>query len=765
MNAPVSTCPRCSAVLRRRGTRSYCPRCLVRTALSATPPSSSPASGRNEPDLEEIAALFPGYEIVRLLGAGGMGLVYEARQIKLDRLVALKLLPADDGSLNPAFAERFTREARSLARLNHPDFVQIHDQGQVPGWFFIVMELVDGPDLACVLKRDGPLAPARAIRLFSRLCESLAEAHRLGIVHRDLKPANLLFDRKGHLKVADFGLAKLVDHPDDTFTLTNEEAALGTPFYMAPEQRSGSPRVDQRADIYALGVVFYEMLTGALPAGNFKPPSQLVAVGHAVDRVVLKALASDPADRFQSLSDMSRALDRAARPVRRIVAAVLVIAVLLLAGATVFLLNRPGTNPPQEGITASADSSDPTGPPEMDWSRVVTLASPHPEEQGYFGQYGDVAGDLYAVSAPGAGEFGPEVEQSGRVHLYRMRPQGAFNHLASLQAPAPHPRDRFGYPLDLSEDGKTLAVSAQAEDDSGSVIYLYDSGDEEVRAWKLRQTLTFGESFGGQDSQVRMVMSGEWMAVSSPEAPPAEAVRLYRRVNGWWKPHAVLTVDEDLNADSHFGFLCKFYDDELYVNAYRAGRGLQHRSGALFVFAKGEADTWRQVQKLTHSERPMFSYFGLDWTFPSPNCLAVGSFGDSGGGALGSGAVVLFTRDDPGGRWKHLHKFRSPDPYAGRAGFGQQLVGDGDGLLMVLSSEGSRQDGGLRSLAHLFEITPERDPPLRLVRRLRPDAEEKWLGRPLMSENHLVIAAPNVSVDGREAVGRVYVVPKEAVVK
>jgi serine/threonine protein kinase len=259
--------------------------------------SYSPGPLPGPPGLEVLARHFPHLEILELLGQSGMGVVYKARQPKLDRLVALKILPPETGR-DPAFAERFAREARALAKLTHPRIVGIYDFGQSDGLFYLLMEYVDGVNLRSLL-RQGRLKPEEALRIVPQICEALQDAHEEGVVHRDIKPENILLDRKGRVKIADFGLAKLLGPKTSDSVLTGSRQVMGTPHYMAPEQMEKPLQVDHRADIYSLGVVFYEMLTGELPLGRFDPPSRKVAVDGWLDGVILRALEKEPERRYQ----------------------------------------------------------------------------------------------------------------------------------------------------------------------------------------------------------------------------------------------------------------------------------------------------------------------------------------------------------------------------------------------------------------------------------------------------------------------------------
>lgn len=261
------------------------------------------------PDPEEVEMLVEGLEVIQLLGAGGMGAVYLARQPELDRLVAIKLL-APDRSADPVFQERFLREARTLARLNHPHIVSLYDVGRAGANWYIVMEYVDGINLRSLIEHQR-LSPSESLRLIPQICDAMQFAHTHGVVHRDIKPENVLVDQNGQVKIADFGLAKLMgDKFADCVTLTDLGLRMGTIGYMAPEQSLQTSEVDHRADIYSLGIIFYEMLTGKRPALNYAPPSKLTSVDARVDKIVSKCLREDPDERFQNAEEVKLAIER-----------------------------------------------------------------------------------------------------------------------------------------------------------------------------------------------------------------------------------------------------------------------------------------------------------------------------------------------------------------------------------------------------------------------------------------------------------------------
>lgn len=261
-------------------------------------------------DLAEFLCACPDLELAGCLGRGGMGVVYRARQVRLDRHVAVKLMNPQLGQ-DPEFAERFEREARAMARLQHPGIVAVHDFGEAAGVYYIVMELVDGPNLRQLMHEA--IAPDEASDIVGQLCDALAYAHLQGVVHRDIKPENVLIDRQGRVRVADFGLAKLQRERADGFA-TRTRRVLGTVQYMAPEQLRDPGSVDHRSDIFAIGVVFYEMLTGQLPVGRFELPSELARSGSALDDIVVRALEANRERRFQAASEIRAALSELQAP-------------------------------------------------------------------------------------------------------------------------------------------------------------------------------------------------------------------------------------------------------------------------------------------------------------------------------------------------------------------------------------------------------------------------------------------------------------------
>ncbi|MEO6331270.1 MAG: serine/threonine-protein kinase [Gemmatimonadaceae bacterium] len=267
------------------------------------------------------------YRIEREIGAGGMATVYLAQDLKHERAVALKVLrPELAATLGP---DRFPREIRIVAQLSHPHILPLHDSGEANGFLYYVMPFVDGETLRARLDRDGELGVHDAVRLLAQIVDALSYAHKHGVVHRDIKPENVMLTGR-HALVADFGISKAVSQSATSGNqMTTVGIALGTPTYMSPEQAMGEPDVDHRADIYAIGAVAYEMLTGRPPFVG--PTAQMILAAHvteqprpvterraavsaALNQIIMKCLAKNAADRWQTADELLPLLEQAATP-------------------------------------------------------------------------------------------------------------------------------------------------------------------------------------------------------------------------------------------------------------------------------------------------------------------------------------------------------------------------------------------------------------------------------------------------------------------
>lgn len=293
----IQTCHRCQTILTDQLVDGLCPHCLMGKMFDPYSMDDNGEVHHREPmSIDEVAQKLTSYEILSYLGRGGMGMVYKARQKTLDRIVAIKLL-ANEKQGEQGFSARFAKEAKMLAQMSHANIVTIHDFGEIDHLCYLVMEFVDGVNLRDLL-REGKLAPELALSIISPLCDALEYAHEKGIIHRDIKPENLLLDKFGRVKIADFGIASLAGRSKER---------SGTPPYMAPELESGV--VDRRSDIYALGVVFYELLTGERPENGVLQSSRAQHMDEKMHELVTRAMKNEPDDRYQTALEFKKHLE------------------------------------------------------------------------------------------------------------------------------------------------------------------------------------------------------------------------------------------------------------------------------------------------------------------------------------------------------------------------------------------------------------------------------------------------------------------------
>jgi len=255
------------------------------------------------PDPEHLADLFPGYQIIRLIACGGMGAVYEAVQLSLDRSVAIKILPQEFAA-DESFCTAFETEAKAMARLNHPNLVSVYDFGQAGGMLYIIMEYV--PGFSVFNAADGqPILQQEVAPLITAICRGLAHAHENGIIHRDIKPANILLDHNNEPKIGDFGLARPLEKQ-----VQEGEEIFGTPGYTAPEVVDHPQSIDHRADIFSIGVLLHELLTGILPDADPRPASAICHCDPRFDAIIRKATNPNPGERYHSAADIAAEIEK-----------------------------------------------------------------------------------------------------------------------------------------------------------------------------------------------------------------------------------------------------------------------------------------------------------------------------------------------------------------------------------------------------------------------------------------------------------------------
>jgi eukaryotic-like serine/threonine-protein kinase len=427
-----------------------------------------------------IDTLFDGrYRIVRRLGAGGMANVYLAEDQELGRRVAIKILN-DRHANDDQFVERFRREAKNAASLSHPNIVSIYDRGEAEGTYYIAMEHLDGRTLKELIVARGPAPPKIAIEYVRQILAALSFAHRKGIVHRDIKPHNVLVDSEGRVKVTDFGIARA-----GASQMTDAGSIVGTAQYLSPEQARGDA-VDQRSDLYSLGVVLYELLTGTVPftgdspveiamkhlSAPVEPPSKRRAdIPRELDLVVTRALAKDPGERFQTAEEMEAELARIADgggvSPRTAEAATAIISGAAAAAATA--ITRPGTTARRPGApyppTPTDDRYAYEEPPSRRpiWPWLLTLLLLVLAGGGAIYAYDQIQ-DRFSANEPVAV---PLVEGQRRLIAEdRIREQG-------LQ-----PRTRY----EFSDDVPVGLVISQSP----------DAGDKIERGNAVRITVSFG---------------------------------------------------------------------------------------------------------------------------------------------------------------------------------------------------------------------------------------------------------------------------------
>jgi len=319
-STPAGRCTRCGASLADVTPDALCVRCLLANAVAPISHTEAEAAALLAPEKLLQRRVFAGYELIEEIARGGMGVVFRARQSKLGRQVALKVIAAGELA-SPRMVERFRTEAEAAARLQHPHIVPILEVGHHDGWHFFSMRLIEGGTLAAWM-REWPVSPEAAARLLAKVARAVHHAHQHGVLHRDLKPTNILLDPQGEPHLTDFGLAKILE---DSRDLTYSAAVLGTPAYMAPEQAIGQTRdVTVAADVYGLGAVLYELLAGRPPFVAPNTPALLLkiteedvpsfrhesAAAHDLEVICLKCLEKEPSRRYASAAELADDLER-----------------------------------------------------------------------------------------------------------------------------------------------------------------------------------------------------------------------------------------------------------------------------------------------------------------------------------------------------------------------------------------------------------------------------------------------------------------------
>lgn len=498
----MAVCGKCDFTFDPAGVPGgQCPRCLLLglhedsfEGLHADFEHEEPATSLED---DELAAELPGFELVERIGRGGMGVVWRARERVLDRYVAIKLLR--NASNDTAFVERFTREARVMARLNHPNIVTLYSFGRTKSnHCYLVMEMVEGTDLAHLMSEEV-LDVATALAIAAEVCRALSHAHEAGFVHRDIKPGNVLIDTRGQVKVADFGLARLNRKADTmTLSITKHGFAVGTPHYVAPEQANGKGQEDHRADIYSLGVMLYQMLTRELPRGVFKPPSMKQKMDRRLDKIVLRALQEEPEKRYPTvallqadlqkvrakidpglLADMKAA--RHATRWRQRFEMGLAIAVSALLGVMIAWYAREWLDSPRKThspVFSSAVEGGVRALPQpyiprisgLTVTRAIQLQPPSMPSGTRFGRAVRTWGDWLAVGAANDAPAGSSGH--GSVYLYQRKKGGNWALVQRISNPDEETEVQFGHSLAMNDGWLLIGAPSTASRIPGRA-YLY----------------------------------------------------------------------------------------------------------------------------------------------------------------------------------------------------------------------------------------------------------------------------------------------------
>ena len=289
----------------------------------------------NAPEPDHLSKLLDGYKVDGLIAKGGMGAVYHATQTSLDREVAIKVLPSEFG--DEEFKEQFRSEAKAMAKLNHPNLIGIYDFGEAEGMPYIVMELVNGKSLYHS-SYNKTIDQEEVARLICEICRGLDHAHEGGIIHRDIKPANILLNSKAEAKIGDFGLAR------PTEDKTTEDVIYGTPGYAAPEVINAPEKVGQKSDIFAVGVMLYELLTNKLPGEKYRPPSQLCGCDPRFDNIVRRATHPSPGLRYATAGELAKDIEKIRSSLKK--------------GAAIAMAPRKGEEPRQAAALATGDAAE-----------------------------------------------------------------------------------------------------------------------------------------------------------------------------------------------------------------------------------------------------------------------------------------------------------------------------------------------------------------------------------------------------------------------
>lgn len=708
-------CPKCDFRYEPNGVPGgLCPRCLLlgihnEVFDGGQDDEDQMSEGSLEDD--ELAAELPSFDFEEHIGRGGASVVWKARERVLNRHVAIKFLR--NVSNDAKFVERFTREAHVMAQLNHPNIVTLFSFGRTrSNHCYLVMEMVDGVHLGELVSK-GPLDVPDALSITYDVCIAVRHAHDAGFMHRDIKPGNVLIDRRARVKVGDFGLARM-SRDTDTSRLTRHGWAVGTPHYIAPEQARGDGTEDHRADIYSIGVMLYQMLTGELPRGIFGSPSSKRKLDKRLDAIVMKALQEEPDKRYPNISELitdlqnvRESLDPALQAEqktrdyklrwRRRFEMALAISVSLVLGMVIARwvndliegsrksVVHAVSQPDDGGITIS-HSPGLTGLGEVSVSRVVRLQPPHLASGSRFGLAFASQNGWLAVGAPDDWTQSPT--DSGAVYLYR-RDKNTWILQQRFANPHRDSRSRFGHAVAM--DGRKLVVGsvrkARFEKATGC-LDLYELRDGESR-WSH-----VAESSDGvlreATSGLSVTISGDRIIASDhlQKAGPAFTNFIAPTQSGTWQAENTLQSGES----SRLGPFAFVSPAEWIANVHAPGN-----DGLLTIALSSGTDAMGNLVRLSPP--------GLEAVGPTIFTEVTTSRDFAGVGNHrwnnGNGLVWLLRRDDSG---HYVHDgLIQPAAELKARGFGKSV--SLSGAWAAISALQNNGDEAQRSSVHLYHRT------------------------------------------------------------
>ena len=707
-----------------------CPKCLLEgTWVEEPDPSSHPSSSPHieHYSVEELQVEFPNLTIKSLIAHGGMGSVYRVEQPSLKRDACIKVL-SRRFSNELEFVERFRREAELFGKLQHPNIVTVYDASETEsGVLYLLMEFVDGPNFQDFSKKRK-LDQDFLIEMLAKITEALSVAHSQGITHRDLKPANILLHEEFEPKLTDFGLAKLLD--DQSLSgLTSANLAVGTPRYMSPEQWDQPDNTDARSDIYSLGVIFYELATGKIPAGKFEMPSALTnrRFTSGFDELLSKALEHNPKNRYSDAAEFHLAVVRHKKRQRRpalTIAASLASILLILTLAYFWNQKEPPIQNDHTQPNPILSSSD------EEWKVIDTRAAKHfpsPEPNSSLGRTIDVVGDLIVAGAPEGGQKRDNIVGAGFLMTQRVEndPSTQMLELGNHQAnvisdEVPSFGNLFGFNVAASthSDGQLYLVAGRLGDTIGGTIPNRGTAcvlhlDDNRNAWEQMQNLAPpDQSFDQPEHFGTAVDAHQWLMVVTASGYRGQgglAIYELGSDSKWRESQWIPKPDRVPDQEQNFGFSVATNGQQIVVGARNDSDDSERSRGSASIYEKSDTGNWERSAKLTDDDGMRFEQFGYRVSISEDgNWIGVMSlsFRDQGRNDLHRkcGKLTLFKRGEDNLWIEHqtLRPINSDLPNMTLTQFGYGMAFSGDWLAVGAPASRSNDESDVDQTGIVF---------------------------------------------------------------